>query len=169
MEKPTFDKRWHVVYSAPKAEMKVDQEFQELGLETFCPTQTVVRQWSDRKKKVEKVLFTSYVFVKCNFRDYENIYRVQGFVRFVYYLGKPAIVRDHEIENIKIFLEQVTDHSITFVRDEMVRIAEGPLEGRTGTVENIGKNKIRIRIGQLGMSLVAEVHKNKVKHLQTAV
>lgn len=169
MEKPTLDKRWHVVYSAPKAEMKVDREFQELGLETFCPTQIVVRQWSDRRKKVEKVLFTSYVFVRCNFRDYENIYQVQGFVRFVYYLGKHAIVRDEEIDNIKIFLEQVTDDSITFVRDEKVRIAEGPLEGRTGIVEKIGKNKIMIRIEQLGMSLVAEVHKNKVKRLQAAV
>ena len=163
MDKLIFEKRWHVIYSAPKAEKKVDREFRELGLETFCPTQTVVRQWSDRKKKIEKVLFTSYVFVRCNFKDYEKIYQVLGFVRFVYYLGRPAIVKDHEIENIKIFLEQVTDHSITFVPDEAVRIAEGPLKGRTGKIERVGKNKLKIRIEQLGMSLVAEVHKNKVK------
>lgn len=169
MEKPIFEKRWHVVYSAPKAEKRVDREFQERGLETFCPTQTVVRQWSDRKKKIEKVLFTSYVFVKCNFKDFEQIYQVQGFSRFVFYLGKHAIVKDKEIEAIKIFLEQVTDHSITFVADDKVRIAEGPLEGRTGIVEKIGKNKLRVRIEQLGMSLVAEIHKNKVKHLQAAV
>ena len=169
MKEVTTDKKWYVVYSAPKAEKKVDREFQELGLETFCPTQTVVRQWSDRKKKVEKVLFTSYVFVKCSFKEFELIYQVQGFVRFVHYLSKPAIVRDEEIENIKIFLEQVTDHSITFVQDETVKIAEGPLEGRTGKVEKIGKSKLVIRIEQLGMSMVAEVHKNKVKHLQAAV
>ena len=169
MEKPTVEKIWHVVYTAPRAEKKVDLEFQELGLETFCPTQTVVRQWSDRKKKIEKVLFTSYVFVKCNTKDFEKIYQVQGFVRFVYYLKRPAIVKDYEIENIRIFLEQATDHSITFVPDEAVRIAEGPLQGKTGKIERIGKNKLVIRIEQLNMSLVAEVHKNKVEHLQKAV
>ena len=163
------DKKWYVVYSAPRAEKKVDFEFQELGLETFCPTQTVVRQWSDRKKKIEKPLFTSYVFVRCSIKEFALIYQVQGFVRFVNYLGKPAIVRDEEIENIKIFLEQVTDHSVTFVPNDQVTIAEGPLMGQTGRVEKIGKNRLMIRIEQLGMSLVAEVHKNKVKRLQAAV
>ncbi|MEA3444364.1 MAG: UpxY family transcription antiterminator [Bacteroidota bacterium] len=168
IERPTLEKQWHVVYSAPRAEKKIDREFQELGLETFCPTQTVVRQWSDRKKKIEKVLFTSYVFVKCNFKDFVKIFQVQGFVRFVYYLKRPAIVKDYEIENIRIFLEQTTDHSITFVADETVKIADGPLQGRTGKIERVGKHKLMIRIEQLGMCLLAEVHKNKVEHLQAA-
>ena len=169
MEQKITGKKWHVVYSAPKAEKKVAVEFEKLGLETYCPTQTVVRQWSDRKKKIEKPLFTSYVFVRCSYKEFELIYQVHGFVRFVNYLGKPAIVRDSEIEAIKVFLEQVTDHSITFKVEERVTIKEGPLQGQSGKVEIIGKDKLKIRIEQLGMSLIAEVHRNKVQRLKEAV
>ncbi len=51
----------------------------------------------------------------------------------------------------------------------MVVISEGPLQGRTGKIERVSKNKIIIRIEQLGMCMVAEVHKNKVEQLQAAV
>lgn len=155
--------QWHVVYTRPKAEKKVAAQLEELGLESYCPTKMVLRQWSDRKKKVEMVLFTSYVFVRLTPRAYEKLYDVFGFVRFVYYLGKHAIVKDHEIEAIKVFLEQTTDHSVSFQKEEAVRIAEGPLVGKSGIIEQIGKHTLRIRIEELGMSLVAEVHKNKVE------
>ena len=154
---------WYVLYSRPRAEKKLEQGLQDIGLETFCPTRTVMRQWSDRRKKVEQVLFTSYVFVKTSVKDFNMIYNVNGFVRFVNYLGRPAIVRDKEIEAIKTFLEMTTDHSIHFEKDSKVMITVGPLKGKTGLIEKIGKTKLRIFIEELGMSMVAVVHKNKVE------
>ncbi len=163
MQGKLTNKNWYVLYSKPRAEKKLEQNLKELGFETFCPTRTVMRQWSDRKKKVEQVLFTSYVFVRANVKEFNIIYEVRGFVRFVNYLGKPAIVRDNEIEAIKEFLEMTNDCQIHFEKNSKVKIAVGPLKGKTGLIEKIAKTKLRIRIEELGMSLVAVVHKNKVE------
>lgn len=159
------NRKWYVVYTRPRAEKKVNEQFKELGFETFCPTRKTLRIWSDRKKYIDQVLFTSYVFVRCTKSDFPAFYDVFGFVRVVYYLGKPALIRDQEIHNIKVFLEQTTDCQIRFEISERVEIADGPLKGKTGIIERIGKNKLRIRIEQLGINMLAEVHRNKVKTL----
>ena len=62
MEKNT--KKWHVIYTAPRAEKKVNERLESQGVETYLPLQKTLRQWSDRKKKVSIPLFNSYVFVR---------------------------------------------------------------------------------------------------------
>ena len=58
-----MERHWLVIYTKPRSEKKVSQRLKEMGIMIFCPTVTTVRQWSDRKKKVEVPLFNSYVFV----------------------------------------------------------------------------------------------------------
>ena len=160
-----LSKTWYVIYTAPRSEKKVNQSLNELGFETFCPTRKVLRQWSDRKKKVDVVLFTSYVFVKTHSSEFNTIYGILGFVRFVNYLRKPAVVRDFEIENIRAFLEQTVNSTIKFEKNSQVLIISGPLKGHSGKIEMIGRNTIKIRIESLGLSMMAQVHKNKVENI----
>ena len=54
---------WYVLYTNPKAEKKVAEQLNKIGIETYCPLVTKIQQWSDRKKKIEVPLFSSYVFV----------------------------------------------------------------------------------------------------------
>lgn len=161
---PFIPRTWHAIYTASRQEKKVEKRLNEIGIETFCPTKTETRQWSDRKKKVEVVLFTSYVFLRVNKYEFLKVLQTQGVVNFVYYLGSPAQISEKEILAIRIFLEQATDYEIVFEKDDPVLIQDGPLAGHMGFVESIGKEKIRVRIEQLGMSLVAQVHRNKVSH-----
>lgn len=161
---PFIPRTWHAIYTSSRQEKKVEKLLNEIGIETYCPTKTEIRQWSDRKKKVEVVLFTSYVFLKVNKYDFLKVLQTQGVVNFVYYLGKPAQISEKEILSIRIFLEQATDYEIKFEKDDAVLIQDGPLAGQTGYIESLGKEKIRVRIEQLGMSLVAQVHRNKVVH-----
>jgi transcription antitermination factor NusG len=86
-------------------------------------------------------------------------------VRFIFYLGKPAIVREFEIENIKEFLNKTKGSNITFKINERVEITEGPLRGKAGKIEQLGKNTIKLSIEQLGISLIAQVHKSTVRQL----
>ena len=44
---------WYVLYTTSRAEKKVAQRLEEKGLEVFLPMIEELRQWSDRKKKVE--------------------------------------------------------------------------------------------------------------------
>jgi hypothetical protein len=43
-------KKWFIVYTRPRNEIKVSQRFSALGIENYTPTKVEVRQWSDRKK-----------------------------------------------------------------------------------------------------------------------
>ncbi len=154
---------WNVLYTTPRAEKKVYERLMELGIETYLPLYKTIRVWSDRKKKVEVPLFNSYIFVRSSEKQRFEILSVYGVVRYLYYLGKPAIIRHKEIEAIKRFLHQSEGYKITVEVGDKVQIASGVMEGIFGKVIRIGKDKLVLQIEQLGMNLVAEVERNMVK------
>ena len=92
---------WYVIYTKPKWEKKVAEQLAEAGIDCYCPLITQIRQWSDRKKKVEVPLFNSYVFVQLDESERNSVFQSAGVVRYLFWLGKPAIVRHEEIEVIK--------------------------------------------------------------------
>ena len=55
--------KWFAVYTQSRAEKKVFERLTKADFEAFLPLTTVVKQWSDRKKKVKVPLINSYVFV----------------------------------------------------------------------------------------------------------
>src|ERR1700743_815235 len=83
--------------------------FLNKGMEAYCPLNKVRKKWSDRMKWVEEPLFKSYVFVKVSEEEMSRVRMVVGVVNFVYWLGKPALVRDKEIESIRKFLYEYRD------------------------------------------------------------
>jgi len=154
---------WNVLYTTPRAEKKVYDRLVELGIETYLPLYKTIRQWSDRKKKVEVPLFNSYIFVRSPEKQRFEILSVYGVVRYLYYLGKPAIIRQKEIDGIRRFLNQTEGYKITVEVGDKVEIASGVMEGVFGEVIRVGKDKLVLQIEQLGMNLVAEVDRDMVK------
>ena len=154
---------WNVLYTTPRAEKKVYDRLMELGIETYLPLYKTIRQWSDRKKKVEVPLFNSYIFVRSPGKQRFEILTVYGVVRYLYYLGKPAIIRQKEIDGIRRFLNQTEGYKITVEVGDKVEIASGVMEGVFGEVIRVGKDKLVLQIEQLGMNLVAEVDRDMVK------
>ena len=65
---------WYVVYTKSKQEKKVAEGLKKLGIEAYCPLVTVMKQWSDRKKKVEVPLINSYVFVNIDERQRDDVF-----------------------------------------------------------------------------------------------
>ena len=154
---------WNVLYTTPRAEKKVYDRLMELGIETYLPLYKTIRQWSDRKKKVEVPLFNSYIFVRSPEKQRFEILSVYGVVRYLYYLGKPAIIRQKEIDGIRRFLNQTEGYKITVEVGDKVEISSGVMEGVFGEVIRVGKDKLVLQIEQLGMNLVAEVDRDMVK------
>lgn len=109
---------WYVVYTKPKWEKKVAEKLTQIGIECYCPLITQVKQWSDRKKKVEMPLFNSYVFIQIEDADRNSVFEVAGIVRYLFWLGKPAVVRDEEINVIKNSLKasNIADISVSQIQ-----------------------------------------------------
>lgn len=152
---------WYVLHTKPRNEKKVTGQLQEMGIKVYCPLREEIRQWSDRKKKVAEPVFKSYVFVFLNDYKEDNVevLRLRGAVRFLWWLGKPGIVREIEIKAIQDFLDNYknADIEISFEVGEKVEIMEGPLKESKGTLINLKGNIATIHLKGLGISMTAKV------------
>ena len=55
---------WWVLRVKYGHELKAVYDLERLGVESYTPRVEVLRQWSDRKKKIQKPLISRHVFVK---------------------------------------------------------------------------------------------------------
>ena len=143
---------WYVLYTSAKAEKKAEQRLQQMGIETFLPLHKVKRRCSDRVKTVEVPLFNSYIFVKCNEHQVRELPRVYGIARVVFYLNRPAIVREEEIEAIKEFLVVAQNKKIITSGDN-VEIITGPFKNKAGKVLHLTKTKAKLIIEEIGINI----------------
>jgi len=143
---------WYVLYTKPRQEKKVADSLNASGIEAFCPLVIAVKQWSDRKKKVHIPLITSYVFVNIEEHEREAVFKVSGIVRYLFWLGKPAVVRAIEIEALKHSLEGiVASFEVSAIqKDTIYKIPEGPFQGFEGIVKNVNATTIQLLLVDLG-------------------
>ncbi|HEU4904279.1 MAG TPA: UpxY family transcription antiterminator [Flavisolibacter sp.] len=159
---------WYAVYTKPKWEKKVAELLTRKKIENYCPLNKVRKQWHDRKKLVEEPLFTSYVFVCVSAAEFTEVRKTDGILNFVYWLGKPAAIREEEIIAIKRFLgEHGAVHlEKTRVRvNDQVQVTHGPLMHKEGTVLEVHRKTIKVLLPSLGYALVAQVEKTSVEVL----
>ena len=157
--------KWFAIYTKPRWEKKVNQLLTDKGVECYCPLNKVKRKWSDRTKTIEEPLFKSYVFVKVTEEERSKVRITNGVVNFVYWNGKPAIVREKEIQRIKLFLdehENVQVRPMDLTVQQRVLITSGTFMDRTATVLDIRKKEVKVSIDSLGYELIALVDKTKI-------
>ena len=160
-------KTWHVIYTKSKWEKKVDGLLTKNGFESWCPVQKRERQWSDRKKIIEEPLFRSYVFIKASKEDHTKILSTIGVVNFLYFLRKPAIIRDNEIEAIRKYLGQ-SDATIQVVdmasipAQTKVAINQGLFMGQRGEVVKTSKKSVYVKLESINMMMIVEFKASEV-------
>lgn len=159
---------WYVLYTKPRWEKKVAELLGKRNILHYCPINKVKKQWHDRKKTVLEPLFTSYVFVYTTSSSHTFIKDVPGVINFVYWLGKPAVVRNTEIEAIKGFLEEhetvlIEKIPVNVSVDDKVTIVHGPLIHKEGRVVQVLNNFVKVELPSIGYSLVAKVNKADIQ------
>ena len=159
-------KKWFAIYTKPRWEKKVYALLQEKGIESYCPLNKVQRKWSDRIKIVEEPLFKSYVFVRVCEEEKTPVRTLSGVVNFVYWQGKPAVIKDREITSIRKFMneyENVEVSSATIKPESAVIVQQGVLMGKKGTVKRVLNRKVEVLIESIGFRLTAYLDKSKIK------
>lgn len=147
---------WYVLYTKPKAEKKVAETLETVDIETYCPVVTQVRQWSDRKKKISVPLFKSYVFVRLKEKERYKVFDIPGVIRYLYWLGKPAVVRDVEIDTIKDWLRPgaVEEVAVEHLRPgDRITISSGALKDEEAIIKEIGPKRVRLVLLKLGCTV----------------
>ncbi|MDR0750874.1 MAG: UpxY family transcription antiterminator [Tannerellaceae bacterium] len=141
---------WYVLYTSPRAEKQVRDRIAARGTEVWLPLHQAPRVWSDRVKIVEVPLFNSYIFVRCKEHELHGLLKVYGVSRIVFYNGRPAVIRQKEIDAVKDFLEQAANHTM-LVGDE-VKILSGSMKNVSGKVRKIKKKYLFIYLEQMGVT-----------------
>ncbi len=164
-------KKWYALYTKPRWEKKVSRVLEQKGLECWCPVQKISKQWSDRKKIVEEPLFKSYVFVYIEDDDKTIVKMTDGVLNFVYYVGKPAIIRDEEIALIKRYLSEseacITVQSISSLDEHTrIKVNQGIFMDFTGTILKGGKKKVYVKLESLDQVMIVEF---PIEHLSPII
>ena len=136
------------------------------GIEHYCPLNKVTRQWSDRKKVVMEPLFKGYVFVQVREDKKWDLLSINGIVNYVYWLGKPARIRDEEIDTIRKFLNEFEDVEVVeglLPVNSTVRIKQGVLMNYQGLLLEVSGNKAKVKILSMGIELSAFFDKKNLE------
>ena len=150
-----MEKKWFVVYTRPQQELKVASQLSAMGITNYCPTITLLKQYSDRKKKVAKPLLSSYVMVELEQNERNKVFACSGILRYLFFLGKPAVVPAFEINLMQDHLNGVyNDIKVTTLSvGDSHTISQGPFSGVLGKVVQSDNTKVKLELAYLGMSI----------------
>ena len=163
---PLTKKQWYALYTRPRWEKKVAELLEKKKVEVYCPLNKVERQWADRRKVVMEPLFKGYVFVKVEEAKKWELLRVNGILNYVHWLGKPAKIKDEEIDTIRKFLNEFNDVEVVERSMQVaaeVRIKQGVLMNYHGMVLELHGNRALVRIDSMGLQLSAVFDKKNLE------
>ena len=146
---------WYVIHTKPRGEKKVEEQLLSLGINAYCPTRNEIRLWSDRKKRIQVPVLPSMVLVNIDEKDINRVYECPLVVRYMFWLGKRAVVRQLEVDILKKYLKG--DHN--FIDSEISDIKVGDnfslssLNNERGIVNRISNNNIWVYLKSIGYSV----------------
>lgn len=151
------------MYTTSRSEKKVADRLKERGWEVYLPIVEELRQWSDRKKKVQRALFNGYVFVKTDRSKLWECLQVPGAVKFVHFSGHHATIRDEDLEIIKrvVTTGVAVETDVSDIEPgEKVKVMGGPLQNMEGEcIEKGNKDYFLIRIPGIYQNMLITIER----------
>lgn len=160
---------WFVIYTKSRCEKKVADLLSERGFEVYCPLVKTKKAWSDRLKTVEEPLLKSYCFVKCTDQQRTEVRFVPGVVRFLYWLGKPAVVKQSVIIQLQKNLNNYSAESIQIERitkGEDLVVKSGSFVNQIGRAIEVKGKRIVMLLEQLGIRITIDTTQNRVEKVR---
>jgi transcription antitermination factor NusG len=156
-----MQKHWFAVYTKSRNEKRVAGLLEKQGLEHYLPLMKKVRIWSDRKKTVEMPLFSSYIFVRIDVKEYYDCLKIQGIVKFVSFERKRVAIPDYQIEAIRKYVEtgeELIPNESDYTVGKRVKVTRGGMKGLEGRLtEILGKQRVKVEIESIQQSLFLQI------------
>ncbi len=150
-------KKWLVAYVRLYHEKKTAERLTAMNIENFLPIQEEIRQWTHRKKKIERVVIPMMIFVHVDAAERSQVLTLSAVSRYMVLHGEhaPAVIPDEQMERFRFMLdyseEAVEICAAPLCPGEWVKVVKGPMTGFEGElVEMNGKTKVVVRLDLLG-------------------
>ena len=146
---------WYVLHTKPRCEKKVEEQLLSFGINAYCPTRSEFKMWSDRKKKIDKPVLPSMIFVNIDDKDINRVFESPLAVRYMFWMGKRAIVRQSEIDILKKYLDG--SYNLTNSSSSSINVGDDfklpSFNNEKGIVSRISNNNIWIYLKSIGYSV----------------
>ena len=146
---------WYVLHTKPRSEKKVEDKLLSMGINAYCPTRSEIRFWSDRKKRIQVPILPSMVLVNIDDKDINRVFESAGVTRYMFWLGKRAVVRQSEVDILKKYLNG--DYNLINSRLSNIKVGDNfnlsSFNNETGIVNRISNNNIWIYLKSIGYSV----------------
>ena len=145
---------WFVIHTKPRFEKKVEERLLSYGIEAYCPTRKEIRLWSDRKRKVDVPVLPSMILVKIEEKNVNKVFNINGILRYMFWLGKRAIVREQEVDILKNYLKGdtiINQETTKFKPGDMINIPR--FNDENGVVERISNKTAWVFLENLGCKI----------------
>lgn len=151
--------RWYAAYTLANHERRVAEQLAQRGVVGFLPLYDAVRQWKDRRVRLQFPLFPGYVFVRIALSERLEVLRLAGVVRFVGFGDRPVSLAEEEIEALRRGAGELKMEPHPYLsKGQRVRILRGPLSGLEGILlRSKGKFRLVLSIDLIMRSIVADI------------
>lgn len=166
--------KWYVIKTLSRAEKKTAERLTHTGYEIYLPLQTTIKQWSDRKKKLDLPLIPGILFIRCPESKLTNIYKTQGVYSILKLTGKYAVVREKEINNLKLLLKdqiEIKEEDFEIIdKGEIIEVIQGPLQGIIATsIEHQRNYKLIIQFESIGRQFFVHIPRSQVRKIKDKI
>lgn len=150
-------RKWYVAYVRLFHERKTAEKLATMGIESFVPVREEIHQWSQRKKKVMRVLIPQMIFIHATQQERMEALTLPSISRYMVLRGEhvPAVIPDAQMKQF-MFMVDYSEETIELFTSPLepgqaVKVIKGPLAGLEGELMEIdGKSKVVVRLDLLG-------------------
>jgi transcriptional antiterminator NusG len=159
--------QWYVVHVLSGQENKVRDninrriESEEMGdvvFEVLVPTERVSEVKKGKKTETKRKFFPGYILANMHLIDEDGnlvdrtwyfIQETHGVIGFAGTKDKPAPMRPREVESMLMQIKEREENvkpKIAFEVGETVKVADGPFQSQSGTIEEIDTEKGKLLV-----------------------
>ena len=152
--------KWFVAHTKFRGELKAQESFNALGVNSYVPVYEEKREWSDRIKKITTPAISGYIFFQAEKINYAlvnlNPYLKNVLRRF----GKAVEIKSSEIDAMKNCLKNYTEED-SFNTGDTVKILSGCLKNKEGIVETVEGSFLTLLVNSIKVKL--SLNQNQLK------
>jgi transcription antitermination factor NusG len=160
--KDPSEKHWFALYTKPRHEFKAELQLKSVSVDNYLPTYFVTKKWSDRKKKINEPVFRGYIFIHASEKERHLSLSQSAIVRCISFSGKPSIVPEWQINNLKKILSESHDILISNKIEVgfSIKITDGPFKDVIGVVTETQEDKwLAVSVDLIHRSIIVRLPK----------
>jgi transcription antitermination factor NusG len=159
-----MQKNWYAVYTKPHCERKVSLSLSKKNIENFCPLNQKKSWQFFRSTIASDAIFNCYVFVRSTDAEIISLCKkINGAISLLYWKGKPATIKDEEIDAMKEFCHNYQDVAVEKMHSGSKTEETDISYLMDGQILLVKNRTMKLNIPSLGLTMVAKLPQEKLQ------